>query len=132
MFFCRRSVEGKLYNYPSGVTKPVYGIDMIPPDCKQVIICESIINALTLWTWGYIAVALMGTGNQYQLTQLKRLGVKEFVICTDGDEAGIKAATKLRNALKQVAIVTVIEMPDGKDVNDLYKEVFDKLYEARY
>ena len=131
LFFCRRSVEGKLYNYPNGVTKPVYGLDMIPADCKSVIICESIINALTLWVWGYVAVALMGTGNQYQLTQLKRLGVREFVLCMDGDEAGRKANSKLKNALKQVAIVSTVDMPDGKDVNDLDKSDFDNLYELR-
>lgn len=132
LFFCRRSVEGKLYNYPNGVTKPVYGLDQIPSDCKTLIICESIINALTLWTWGYVAVALMGTGNQYQLKQLKRLGVREFVLCMDGDEAGRKATNKLKNALKQVAIVSRIDMIEGKDVNDIDKETFDKLYEERY
>lgn len=132
LFFCRRSIEGKLYNYPTGVTKPVYGIDMIPQDCKQVIICESIINALTLWTWGYVAVALMGTGNQYQIQQLKRLGVAEYIICMDGDDAGRHATDKLKNALRQIAIITRINMIDGKDVNDLDKETFDKLYKERY
>lgn len=131
LFCCRRSVEGKLYNYPNGVTKPVYGLDMIPADCKTVLICESIINALTLWTWGYVAVALMGTGNQYQLTQLKRLGVREFVLCMDGDDAGRKAANKLKNALKQVAIISEVDIPDGKDVNDLDKSDFEILYNDR-
>ena len=132
LFLCRRSIQGKLYNYPTGITKTLYGIDMIPQGCKSVIVCESIINALTLWTWGYVAVALMGTGNQVQVTQLKRLGVNEIVICMDGDEAGSRATEKLKNQLKEVCIISRIKMLEGKDVNDIDKETFEKLYGERY
>lgn len=130
LFFCRRSIEGKLYNYPEGVTKPVFGIDRVQPG-KPVVICESCINALTARVYGYQAVALLGTGNNYQFQQLKELGAEEFVICTDGDDAGRKAASKLQKALSNIAIVWIIHMPDGKDLNDCTKEEFDKLYEER-
>jgi len=130
LFFCRRSVEGKLYNYPEGVTKPVYGIDRVQPG-KPVVICESCINALTARVYGYQAVALLGTGNSYQIQQLKELGVEEFVICTDGDDAGRRAARKLQKALSSCSIVWTVEMPDGKDLNDLTKEEFDELYKNR-
>jgi len=131
LFFCRRSIQGKLYNYPQGVTKPVYGIDMIPQGCKSVIIMESCINALTAEVYGYDAVALLGTGNSYQMKQLRELGVSEYVICTDGDDAGRRAAEKLKNALRSVALVWVMPMPDGKDANDLTKEEFDQIYSMR-
>lgn len=131
LFFCRRSIQGKFYSLPTGVTKPVYGLDMIPKGTTSVIICESIINALTLEGWGYNAVALLGTGNSYQMDQLKRLGCHEFVICMDGDDAGRRATEKLRNNLKSVAIVWAIKMLDGKDVNDLEKSEFDRLYEEK-
>lgn len=131
LFFNRRSIQGKFYSLPTGVTKPVYGLDMIPKGTKSVIICESIINALTAEVYGYHAVALLGTGNAYQMTQLKRLGCREFVICMDGDEAGRKATEKLKNQLKSVAIVWSIHMPDGKDLNDVDKETFDRLYEEK-
>lgn len=131
LFLCRRSIQGKLYNYPQGVTKPLFGVDMIPPNCKSLIICESAINALTCWTWGYPAVALLGTGNSFQTQQLKELGVTDIVLCMDGDDAGSRASDKLRNQLKSVALVWVVHMPAGKDVNDLTKEEFDQLYRAR-
>ena len=131
LFFCRRSVEGKLYNYPQGVTKPVFGIDMIPSGTKSIIICESAINALTAVSYGYPAVALLGTGNSYQIQQLKELGAAEFVLCMDGDDAGKRAAAKLRKALKSVALIWTIHMPDGKDLNDCDKELFDRLYQQR-
>ena len=131
LFFCRRSIEGKYFNYPQGVTKPVYGLYELPKDCRSVIVCESVFNALTAVVYGYNAVALLGTGNSYQITQLKRLGVREYVICLDGDEAGMKGTQKLKNALSQSGIVWTIHMPPDKDVNDCTKEEFDQLYQQK-
>jgi DNA primase len=73
----------------------------------------------------------MGTGNQYQLKQLNRLGVTEFVLCLDGDEAGWKATDKLKKALKGTAIVWTVHVPEGKDVNDLSEQEFLEVYENR-
>ena len=132
LFFCRRAIDVKIYNYPENVVKPVYGIYQLPKGCKSVIICESIINALTAVVYGYCAVALMGTGNAYQIDQLKRLGVQEFVLCMDPDDAGRRGAKKLKNALKSVALVWNISLPDGKDLNDLEsKAEFDYYYSMK-
>lgn len=131
LFFCRRSIEGKYFNYPQGVTKPVYGLFELPPGVTSVVICESCINAITASIFGYPAVALLGTGNSYQLKQLRELGVKQFVICMDGDDAGKRSTSRLKKALQDVAIVWSIIMPPGKDVNDCTKEEFDALYQLK-
>ena len=128
LFFCRRSIEGKLYHYPKGVMKPVYGIYELPKDATSICVMESCINALTAVSWGYPSVALMGTGNSLQINQLKKLGVKELTLCLDGDAAGEKAMKRLKQQLSSVAIVWIVHMPEGKDVNDLTKEEFDALY----
>lgn len=128
LFFCRRSIQGKFFNYPTGVTKPVYGLYELPKGCKSVIICESCFNALTCWVYGRPAVALLGTGNSYQIQQLKELGVQEFILAFDPDEAGQRATAKLKRALKSVAIVwSFVGIPAGKDINNLSKEEFDTL-----
>lgn len=128
LFFCRRSIQGKFFNYPTGVIKPVYGLYELPKGCKSVIVCESCFNALTCWVYGKPAVALMGTGNSYQIQQLKELGVQEFILAFDPDDAGNKATEKLKRDLKHVAIVWSFEgIPMGKDINDLSKEEFDSL-----
>ena len=131
LFFCRRSIKGKMYNYPEGVTKPVYGIYELPANCKSVIICESIFNALTCVRYGFPAVALLGTGNSYQISQLKQLGIREFVLCMDGDEAGHKATEKLKYALRKTALIWTMHMLDGHDVNDIDEATFRELYEGR-
>jgi DNA primase len=119
-----------LYNYPEGVEKPVFGIDRVQSG-EPVIICESAINALTARVYGYQAVALLGTGNSYQAQQLKELGVNDYVLCFDGDEAGHKATEKWRKILRKTSFVWAIKMPDGKDLNDCTKEEFDALYAER-
>lgn len=131
LFLCRRSIQGKLFNYPEGVQKPLYGAENISKNCKILLICESCLDALAAVTWGYDAVALLGTGNPYQIQQLKELGIPQFAICTDGDDAGRRAADRLRNALSSVAIVWRVNIPDGEDVNSLDKETFDKLFRER-
>lgn len=131
LFLCRRSIQGKLFNYPTGVTKPVYGIDQVPKNCKSLIICESCFNALTCWVYGYPAVALLGTGNAYQLDQLRQLGVREFVLMMDGDDAGQKATAKLKRALSSVAIVWAVTMPPNKDINDCTESEFIELYNSK-
>lgn len=128
LFICRRSIEGKLFNYPEGVTKPVYGIYELPKDCKSVVVCESIFNALTAVRYGKYAVALLGTGNSYQINQLKQLGVREFILGLDPDEAGKRGTEKLKKALRHVAYVwQYTNIPEGKDINDLSEEEFNAL-----
>ena len=90
-----------------------------------------VFNCLTAVTYGYNAVALLGTGNSYQLSQLKQLGVREFVICLDPDDAGKRGTEKLKKALAGSAFIWVIEMPPGKDLNDCTKDEFDILYSQK-
>lgn len=128
LFLCRRSIKGKLFNYPKGVTKPVYGLYELPKDVKSVVICESCFNALTSWRYGRPAVALLGTGNPYQIQQLKELGVSEFILALDPDDAGMRGTEKLKNALRSSALVyEFVGIPSGKDINDLTEDEFNAL-----
>lgn len=132
LFLCRRSIEGKFFHYPQGVEKSVYGLYELPSGVRSVIICESCLNALRLVSFGYNAIALLGTGTSYEIDQLKQLGVQEFILCLDGDEAGQRGAAKLKKALSRVAIVWTVHMPPDKDANDCKtKEEFDQYYNAR-
>lgn len=131
LFIYRRSIETKFFSMPESIEKPVYGLDMISPGCQSLCICESIINALTLESWGYESVALLGTGTPFQIQQIKELGVREIVLCLDGDEAGHRGTAKLKRNLSSTAMVWVVDIPSGKDVNDLDKQTFDKLYSER-
>jgi hypothetical protein len=131
LFLCRRSIAGKLFHYPQGVEKSVYGLYELPDNPKEVIICESCFNALTLVKYGYNAVALLGTGTSYEMQQLRRSGIPTFTLCLDGDTAGQKATKKLKRALKDVAIVWTMHMPEDRDANQCTKEEIDQIYALR-
>lgn len=129
LFIARRSVDIKFFHYPEGAIKPVYGLYELPDEAEEVIICESILNALTCYVYGKPAVALNGLGTEYQYEQLKRLSARKFIIALDPDEAGQRATRKLRKALQGSKLVTQYEIPKGKDLNDLDEKEFENLVE---
>lgn len=132
IFIARRSVTGKLFHYPASVTKPVYGIYQLLqyyPDIDELIICESIINALTCWVYGKPAVALMGLGTKIQYDELLDLKCRKFITGFDPDQAGQGATEKFKRYIGNKRIVTSYVLPNGKDLNDLTKKEFDSLVE---
>lgn len=145
LFVARRSVQYKYFNYPKNVEKPLYGLyelkqvlaqreEYIIPEyagIDSVIVCESMLDALTCWQYGKAAVALNGTGNELQMKQLKQLPGRELIVATDNDTAGIKARERIRSAITN-KLVYFYDIPricrdNGditKDINDLTKQEF--------
>lgn len=129
LFIARRSVDIKLFHYPEGINKPVYGLYELPKDVKEVIVCEGILDALTCWVYGKPAVALLGLGTEYQYEQLRKLGCRKIITALDPDAAGQRATARLKKALNGSKLVTSYIIPEGKDINDLEKEEFENLQE---
>lgn len=124
---CKRRVKFKRFEMPEINPKPIYGLDYLTDN--EVIVCESVINALTCWSYGKQAVALFGTGSDWQIEQLNKIPQRHIILALDGDEAGRKGTARLLKGLTN-KIVTVLQIPDGKDINDLSKEEFDNLEES--
>ena len=155
IFVARRSVKSKFFNYPSGVEKPLYGLyelykvssDGIANSSthilgypysfpKEVIICESMLDALTCWVYCKPAVALNGLGNELQFKQLRELPCRKLILATDNDERGMEARDRIQknvpNKIITQYIIPQIKRPDGKvtkDINDLELDEFDNLKE---
>ena len=146
LFIARRSVKTKFFNYPQGVEKPLYGIyeiykvlkdieneyDTLDYDVRmdEIIITESMLDALSFWTIDKYAVALNGTGNELQFKQLRHLPTRKLILATDNDEAGMKARNRIRKNVKNKLITEYI-LPEGKkDINELTKTEFDDLEEV--
>ena len=137
LFIARRSVKSKYFNYPQDAVKPLYGLyelyhlseidyddfvawENIFP--KEVIICESMLDALSFWTVGKYAVALNGTGSFSQYQALRDLPCRELILCTDMDKAGMDARDKIRKNVKN-KIISEYFLPKGcKDANDCTRE----------
>ena len=135
LFIARRSVNTKFFSYPQGVEKPVYGLyelyqlDEFP---KEIYICESMIDAITIWSYNKYAVALNGLGNDLSITQLNNLPNRTFILATDKDDAGRKARIKLKNKLSNKIIkeLDYSSYPEcAKDINDMSRTEFYNLKE---
>lgn len=126
VFVARRSVNYKFFNYPKDVDKPVYAAYLfVGKDYQYAVICESVFNALTCWKFNIPAVALLGTGTKEQYKILNELPVRKYILATDPDAAGRRAAEKLRKNLSRSKVITEYVIPEGKDLNDLDKEVLN-------
>ena len=126
LFIARRSVKTKFFNYPQGVEKPLYGLYEMSyaynfdmgnyPD--EVIVCESMLDALSFWVVDKCAVALNGTGNELQFKQLRDLPCRKLILATDNDSAGMRARKRIRQNVKN-KIITEYIFPEGrKDANE--------------
>lgn len=146
LFIARRSVVSKYFNYPQGVEKPVYGLYEYNKHQYmsrawntsrewyqkglEVIICESMIDALTCWVYGKYAVALNGLGNDLQFKQLNEMPCRKFILATDMDEAGQKARKRIRANIKNKIVTEYIwDVNVAKDINEMTEEYFNNLKE---
>lgn len=137
LFVARRSVKTKWFNYPEGVEKPLYGLYEIMKFyneryfISEVIVCESMLDALSFWTIGKFACALNGLGNELQFKQLRELPCRKIILATDMDERGLAARKRIRLNIQNRKIVTEYIFPKGrKDANECTKEELLKLQEV--
>ncbi len=138
LFVARRSTKTKFFNYPEGVEKPLYGLyelmkfrfDLMSP-AREVIVCESMLDALSFWTVGKYAVALNGLGNELQFKQLRELPCRKIILATDMDERGLAARKRIRMNMQNTKIITEYYFPKGrKDANDCTKEELRNLHDV--
>lgn len=139
LFIARRSVNTKYFNYPEGVEKPLYGLyelyqiksDCLNPFPTEIIVCESMLDALSFWTVGKYAVALNGLGNELQFEQLRQLPCRKIILATDMDERGLAARKRIRQSIQNRKIITEYLFPKGrKDANECTKEELLNLEEV--
>ncbi len=117
-------------------SKNLYGINLAKKGksiLDYLIIVEGHIDAVSMHQAGYITtVASMGTAlTSAQAKQLKNISSKVY-ISYDGDAAGQKATMRGLDILANAGLnVKVVELPDGKDPDDILrlygKEYYDEL-----
>lgn len=123
-----RSVINKNFFIPEGLDLPVYLLNFIKnKNISEVYVVESQIDALYLWGFGYPAIALIGTGGKKAYNILRKSGIRIYHLCLDGDLAGRHGILRFIKNMPDDIIIDIIQLPQGKDVNDLTKEEFDNL-----
>lgn len=122
----RRSVVDRTFIIDAAKEKPVYLMNFVnKKDIPYVIVVESQINALTCLSYGLSSVATFGVGiTPKQFEIFNKSGVTHYILAFDGDEAGSRAVKRFMKNIRKDVFVDVINMPPGKDVNDLTKDEF--------
>ena len=91
---------------------------------QEINLCESIIDAMTLYANGFPNSCSIDGANSLKLAyldQMQRAGVRSVAIAFDNDRAGNQAAEATQLALAQRGIdSTRWKLPEGKDINDIF------------
>ena len=120
-----RAIEENYFASPK-ITKgdKSLGVFLAQPDAltgKITAICEGAVDALALAACGVAAVAMTGTTAPDWL--FKKLAFRACLLATDADEAGDKAAAKLKFELEMRAAKTFRLRPRG---NKDWAEIIEK------
>lgn len=94
---------------------------------REVIVCESLIDAMTFWCAGYRNVIAAYGVNGFtddHWSALKRHGTQRVLIAYDRDDAGNAAAQKLATELLESGIECFrVLFPKGMDANEYARKV---------
>ena len=134
IYYKERAINRKAFYNTTGVKKSdyLYGAYQLLQSSWQpedpVWICESEIDALTVWSRGGYAVAIGGSHiSKAQLNILKTLGVRRLVDGLDRDEAGREGWQNLCTYIKGISTYNTKYPVNKKDINDLTEEEFNNI-----
>jgi DNA primase len=125
----RRSVKDKTFLIDASKEKPIYLMNHIKEkDIPYVVVVESQINALTCLSYGIPAVATFGVGiTTKQFETFNKSNIRQYILAFDGDEAGKRGTAKFIKNIRKDVFIDVLDIPEGKDINDLDKQTFISL-----
>ncbi len=110
-----------LHLYLPGPHRGVWNVEALA-ESKEVILTESLIDALTFWSAGFRNVtAAYGTSGftEEHLTAFRRHQVERVLLAFDRDDAGEKAAARVAERLGRVGIACFrVCFPRGMDANE--------------
>lgn len=134
LFYKSRSLVGKHFFNAKDIDKTaaVYGLyqtlEAKIPDSTEIWLVESEIDALSLVSKGILAWAFMGSDiSEKQIKEMCQSPYRRFVIATDNDEAGRKAARRIKDKLIPLGFrfFNLKWLTDLKDVNELIQNYGD-------
>jgi DNA primase catalytic core len=114
-----------LHLYLPGPHRGVWNLDAFTTS-DEVIVTESLIDALSLWCWGFrhvtAAYGVEGfTADHWAAVDENR--TRRVLLAFDADEAGERAARRLAGQLLERGVeVFRVGLPTGSDINDVVRQ----------
>ncbi len=103
----------------------LFGMNFAKSHCAEsIILVEGNMDVISLHQAGFRnAVAALGTSFTNEQAKLLSRYTKEIILTLDADAAGIKAAARAGEILKNTGLkVRVVSVPDGKDPDEFIKK----------
>jgi hypothetical protein len=97
------------------------GLETISSKEEEIFITEGIKDADRIRMWGKKAISTLGGLSRAQAGIIEGFGAKRIVIAFDADDAG-RGKTKTAIGYFEESFVGVLNLPEGKDPNDLKQE----------
>jgi hypothetical protein len=114
-----------LHLYLSGEHRAVWNGPALAGQ-KEWLLCEALIDALSLWCAGFRNVTASYGVNGFTPAHwalLDQWKPERLILCYDNDDAGNTAAAKLTELLTAKGVkVLRANLPQGKDINDVARE----------
>jgi DNA primase len=122
-FQCR-TPEKRIWSWTRELGSLPFNFDVLK-EAQTVIITESPVNAISMYQYGYNAVAQNTGANAWKNWWNKYfVRVKHIIFAYDNDKAGYKGSEKVLKYFNDRATILTwpVEYPDKYDLNDLLKE----------
>jgi len=131
----KRSIEGKRFDntkdaYKANLVFGLYQLKFFGDRSEPVWVCESEIDALTVWTYGAQAIAIMGSSvTDEQVREILKLWHRQFIDGMDRDQVGRNGWRKFKNKTWSLGIRAWDTKNFGckKDINELSKSEFERI-----
>jgi len=116
-----------LFNKGFKRSEYLYNFDSVSKNDKKILLVEGFFSVFKLHEYGVKAIASMScnvSDRQYEMLFEKRLPV---YVMFDGDEAGIRAAEKVQKALHDKLETRIIQLPSGRQPDELSKRELESI-----
>lgn len=128
----RRLDDDKFMRYNSSADLPAPRL-LFPYDyykrLRTVVLVEGPVDALRLIDYGIPAMAILGTGtwSKAKRNLLIKKGVRNVLLCFDGDKAGRICTATFNRKLKKYFNVAYLELPEGTDPGNVKTKILKKI-----
>lgn len=128
----RRLDDDKFLRYNSSEHMPAPRL-LFPydyyPKLDTVVLVEGPIDALRLINAGVPAMAILGTGTWSKAKRdlLVKKGVRNVLLCFDGDKAGRAVTALVSRKLSKLFNVSYVDLPDGIDPGNMKSKTLKRI-----
>ncbi len=116
------------YKLPPGFRKSAVLFNLHRVTGKEVIVVEGFMGCMKVWQSLHpFVVALMGCSLSEQQEELLVSRFQQVTLLLDGDVAGRQAAEEIARRLVRKLWVRIVEVPDGRQPDELSEGIFNGL-----